>query len=352
MKFIHIADVHLGAQPEAGEAYSKERPRELWDTFSRVIDCCNEERAELLLIAGDLFHRQPLLRELKETAYLFSKLERTQVVMIAGNHDYIKKDSYYRTFVWPEHVHMLSKGTLEHIVLPGLDTAVYGLSYHSREITEPLYDNARAQRAARYEILLAHGGDERHIPIRRECLKQSGFDYIALGHIHRRQSLTEGFAEYAGSLEPTDKNDIGKHGYITGELDESGLRLRFVPIAGREYLHLALQVKETMTNGNICDWVRRIIEERGRQHLYRFILQGRRDVDVVFDTTRMDPFGNVLEVVDKTRPAYDFERLLAENKGNLIGRFIESFAGCAEDSVEYQALCEGVEALLSGGMAE
>ena len=41
---------------------------------------CEEEQTELLLIAGDLFHRQPLLRELKEVDYLFGSLTKTQVV--------------------------------------------------------------------------------------------------------------------------------------------------------------------------------------------------------------------------------------------------------------------------------
>ena len=74
MRFIHIADVHLGAEPEAGTAYSKRRPDELWETFSEVVSLCEQEQTDLLLIAGDLFHRQPLLRELKEVDYLFSKL--------------------------------------------------------------------------------------------------------------------------------------------------------------------------------------------------------------------------------------------------------------------------------------
>ena len=63
MRFIHIADVHLGAEPEAGTAYSKRRPDELWETFSEVVSLCEQEQTDLLLIAGDLFHRQPLLRE-------------------------------------------------------------------------------------------------------------------------------------------------------------------------------------------------------------------------------------------------------------------------------------------------
>ena len=65
-----------------------------------------------MLIAGDLFHRQPLLRELKELRDLFGTLKATQVVLIAGNHDYLKRDSYYRTFVWGENVHMILGGLL------------------------------------------------------------------------------------------------------------------------------------------------------------------------------------------------------------------------------------------------
>ena len=98
MKFIHIADVHLGAQPDAGPLYSHQRPRELWETFERVIRVCENDQTDLLLIAGDLFHRQPLVRELKEAEYLFSELTHTKVALIAGNHDYIRQDSNYLTF--------------------------------------------------------------------------------------------------------------------------------------------------------------------------------------------------------------------------------------------------------------
>ena len=100
MKFIHIADVHLGAQPDSGPLYSGGRSRELWETFERVIRVCEDEQADLLLIAGDLFHRQPLVRELREVDYFFSELTHTKVVLIAGNHDYIGSNSNYRTFRW------------------------------------------------------------------------------------------------------------------------------------------------------------------------------------------------------------------------------------------------------------
>ena len=75
MRFIHMADVHLGAVPDSGCPWSAFRENEIWETFVRVIDQIREEKIELLLIAGDLFHRQPLMRELKEVNYLFSTLK-------------------------------------------------------------------------------------------------------------------------------------------------------------------------------------------------------------------------------------------------------------------------------------
>ena len=96
MKFIHIADVHLGAQPEAA-VYSQSRGRELWESFEKILGVCEDERTDLLLIAGDLFHRQPLVRELKEVNYLFSRtVQLLKLCSIAGNHDHLQKDSNYR----------------------------------------------------------------------------------------------------------------------------------------------------------------------------------------------------------------------------------------------------------------
>ena len=130
--------MHLGAKPDAGSAYSQNREQELWDSFRDIITICNQKKTDLLLIAGDLFHRQPLLRELKEMNSILEMLEHTEVVMIAGNHDYIKKNSYYRTFSWAPHVHMICSQEIDCVELDRIQTAVYGCSYHSREIHDPV----------------------------------------------------------------------------------------------------------------------------------------------------------------------------------------------------------------------
>ena len=344
MKFIHIADVHLGAQPNAGTAYSAGRTEEIKNTFSRVVEICEKEKTDLLLIAGDLFHRQPLLRDLKEVNYWFSRLTHTKVVLIAGNHDYIKKGSYYRTFKWNDNVYPLFGEKMGYVLIDELDLAVYGFSYHSQEIREERY-NIKAQGLAGTEILLAHGGDDRHIPISPAALQNSGFDYIALGHIHKPQAVIKNLALYAGALEPVDKNDVGPHGFVRGEITKRGTTAMFVPFASREYIHLVLETDESMTNGSVQNSIREEICARGVENIYKIILRGMKDPDVKFTPQYMDVYGNILEILDETYPAYDYEALYEKNKDNLIGRYIESFRGCEEGSMEHLALQEGVRAL-------
>lgn len=343
MKFIHIADVHLGAEPEG---IKQNRGKEIWETFADVVELCEREKIDLLLIAGDLFHRQPLLRELKEVNYLFSRLTKTRVVLMAGNHDYMKRDSYYHTFEWSENVYPLFGEYMECVEFQDLDTCVYGFSFYQREIKEGLYDYAEAPRRQKYEILLAHGGDENHIPMKKEILNRLGYDYIALGHIHKPQVLVDNRIAYAGALEPIDRNDVGKHGFIRGGIDKKGVKISFEAIAKREYVHLEIEVGCSMTNGALKERIRQMIAEYGKENIYKLILTGFRDVDICFEPDSLKDYGNIIEVVDETNPAYDFDRLLQKNQGNLIGRYIESLKDCRQGSVEYKALYEGVQALL------
>ena len=124
MKFFHIADTHLGAIPDAGFAWSEERRSEIWESFRSVVAKADREEVDLLLIAGDLFHRQPLMRELKEVNYLFSTLKKTKVVFIIGNHDYLKVDSYYLDFPWSENVTCLRGKECESVVFEDLEMTV------------------------------------------------------------------------------------------------------------------------------------------------------------------------------------------------------------------------------------
>ncbi len=351
MKFLHISDVHLGATPDSGMPWGSEREKEVWSSFQNIINICNEEQVDLLLIAGDLFHRQPLIRELKEVNYSFSKLVNTQVVLMAGNHDFIGARSNYLNFEWNEKVHPLFDENFDKVELHEMNTEIYGISYHSRDITEPLYDEIHPEENDRIHILLAHGGDEKNIPMNRKKLGSSGFDYIALGHIHKPEIINVKMA-YSGSLEPIDKNEIGERGYILGEITDQGegekeTTIRFIPGCVRQYKRVNLTVNSQSTNGSLLDEVREIIHANGERHIYSFLIQGVRDETIHFDKEEIRRQGNVIEVEDQSVPDYDFDALYRENSDNMIGMFIQKIReNVKQDEIAKKALYYGMEALL------
>lgn len=293
-----------------------------------------------------MFHRQPLLRELKEVNFLFAGIPDTDIFIIAGNHDYLKKDSYYRTFSWAENVHMIQSGDITCVEIPRLKLAVYGLSYVQKENTKRAYDTAYPLKKQKYEILLAHGGDEKHIPFKAGDIASLGYDYAAFGHIHKPQELVPDRAYFSGAPEPIDKNDTGKHGYIMGEITGNSCRTSFIPCAMREYVHLDIPVTEDMAGYGVREAIQHAVEGNGIHNIFKITLTGQRDPEILFDLTNMDSYGNIVEIVDNTKPAYDFDKLYEQNKGNLLGKFIQDLYNRDKESIEYRALCEGVQALM------
>lgn len=349
MRFIHIADIHLGAVPDKGQPWSQKRAQEIWKSFQRVIREAEREQVDLLLIAGDLFHRQPLMRELKEVNYLFSRLSRTQVVWMAGNHDYLHRDSPCRNFAWEENVIFLDSPECESVYFKRLETTVYGFSYYSREIMEPLYDGLEPDKTPGCHILLAHGGDSHHIPIDKKRLAASGFDYIALGHIHKPQMLVQDKMAYAGALEPVDSNDTGVHGYILGEYADGQICTEFVPFACREYVQLSLESSLESTDYEMQERIAREIAANGASNIYKIDIVGAREPEIVYQTETYRGLGNILEINDLTEPGFSIEELRLQHGQDIIGRYIEKLLpkeGGEDDSpVKRQALAYGIAAM-------
>lgn len=345
MLIIHSADIHLGASPDAGEPWGKNRKQELWDSFDRLIETVRAQQADIFLIAGDLFHRPPLLRELREVNERFASLRDTRVVLIAGNHDHIGENSFYRNFVWADNVTFLKDRKLTGVRLKGIPVDVYGLSYDRKEITERLYDGAKPEQNGCYHILLAHGGDENHIPFSAERLRESGFDYIAFGHIHKPGMLVQGRAVMAGSLEPTDHTCLGTHGYVRVETNGRRNEISLVPFAKREYRKLVLELTENDTMGSIFRSVSEQIAAEGKQHIYEIILRGRRHETLEIFEEKLKTAGNIRKISDETEVFYDYGRLRRKYEGRLLQRYIDSFAG-AEGTLEKKALAYGTAAIL------
>ena len=349
MRVIHTADLHLGAEPEKGAGWVQNRGRELWETLERLIAYTEKSQADVLLIAGDMFHRQPLLRELKEVNYLFSTLTKTNVILIAGNHDYMKQDSYYRSFEWCRQVSFLKSSGIERRDFPELNLCVYGGSYYDREDIEPVYNRIPVTDVKRVNILLGHGGDAKHRPYDLLKLRESDFDYIALGHIHMGGELVKNRIVQAGCLEPADRTDVGPKGFYEGEITKSSVRMEFVPFAKRIYLPLEIAVRPEDTVLSVKKQIREQIRQAGDHNMYCLVLTGERDQLIQFSQEQFAEVGNICSYDDRTQPDYNMAELYRENQNNVLGWYMKEFLKKPELSeTERQALHYGIRALTYG----
>lgn len=360
MKFIHLADAHLGAEPESGTALGPIRKKEIWDAFRDVIMICEKEQVDLLLLPGDLFHGQPLLRDVKEVGYLFGTLSKTKVVMIAGNHDCLLETSHYYDVEFPDNVTFFKGTEPESVYFPELNTEVFGLSYEKKQIPEARYDAVQIHDPARINILIAHGNiregnTDKSIPLHRAAMEAAGFDYAALGHLHTRFDISERIA-YSGSFEPLERKETGAKGYITGELKKAGtqkawIHWDFVPHAAREYVPLEIEVCPESTELSLCEQIFSAMTEYGIRHMYLVTLTGKRAGEWLLRTENMMEVlerrgGFVVELNDATVPDFSVEALAKEHGDDFVGRYIWTLSEEEDRELAEKALEYGINALL------
>lgn len=346
MRFMHISDIHLGVKPNAGKDWSEKRGQDIWNSFAEIIQVAVEKQPDFLFLSGDLFHSQPLKKELKEVNYLFEKIPETKVILMAGNHDYIQQKSYYRSFEWAENVYFFQREQVEMFDFPELNVSVYGLSYWHREIRERLYDEVQVSNPNRMNVMLVHGGDESHIPFSPQRILGNGFDYVAAGHIHKGVQLVADRAVMAGSLEPTDCNDTGAHGYWMGELEKNKAQVHFYPIKKCEYRHETIAVTAGMSELAMKEQVEQLIEESPAYQYFRITLEGYADPDIIYDIENIEKLPRIVDVSMKLVPDYNYDKMLAENADTLLGAYIHTMRNRPQDAVTKKALEYGVNALL------
>ncbi|MCI9531151.1 MAG: DNA repair exonuclease [Lachnospiraceae bacterium] len=346
MKFIHIADVHLGAKPDKGKPWAAKRESHSWQAFIDVVTKAKEESAQLLLIAGNLYHRQPLLKELKEVNRQFARIPNTQVVIIAGNCDYLSPNSCYSSFPWEKNVHFLKEEKISCIELPGIQTRVYGLSYQHREITSPLYRGIEVKKGDCTNILLAHGGDEKHIPFQASDFREMEFDYVAFGHLHKPMQLADAKVVMAGALQPIECSDVGQHGYFMGEIKNHMSQVRFYPIHYCEYVPLKLKISREIAEDVLKKFVEDYVRKAPPYQLFRITLTGTSNPKAPSLPQALGKISRVAQVLDQCQAGHDLEQLKVQHGQQILGRYIDMLERMPQDEITKKALYYGVEALM------
>ena len=350
MKFIHTADVHWGMNPDSDKPWSRDRAQAIRDTFAEIVRQAKLRDVDFLFIAGDLFHRQPLLRDLKEVNYLFSTIPGVRVVIIAGNHDRIRPNSALHSFTWCSNVTFIMEENPSVYIFEKQNVDIVSFSYHTTEITEPLLKDIHPPEAPRIHLLLAHGGDSSHLPLDKKAIASAGFSYGALGHIHKPEIAPDFSYAYPGSPEPLDKTETGRHGIVFGEINPATrkvTRLEYLPLSQAQYVPLIIHVTTATTNGELCVRITDEASKRGFEHIYRFRIRGRRDPDIQFDLSSLEKRMQIIEIIDESEPQYDFSRLFAQHPSDMIGFYIRTLHKEEMSTVEKKALYYGIDALLS-----
>ncbi|NLB50305.1 MAG: exonuclease SbcCD subunit D [Clostridiaceae bacterium] len=264
MKFIHLADLHLGKRVHE---ISLIRDQEVM--LQSIRDLCAKEKPEALLIAGDVFDKAiPSLEAVRLLETFLEDLSRTglTVFLVAGNHDSGERLAFGSAFFGSHGIHVAGvyEGRVERFVLqdsqgpvtlhllPFIRLSDVRKFFPDRELESVEAGVAAVlssiERGPGRHVLVAHQfvtarGME---PLRSdsEILQVgladeidasvfAGFDYVALGHLHRRQQVGPGPVHYAGSPLAYSFSEAGQvKGALLVDLPQGGdARVSQLPLA-------------------------------------------------------------------------------------------------------------------------
>ena len=209
MRFVHMADIHFDT-PFRVLASKKDladkRRLEQREAFTRAIEYVKENNIPFLFISGDLYE-QEYIREstIEFINNLFKEIPNTKIFISPGNHDPYLNNSFYNTFNWNDNV-TIFRGHIKRIELEEAD--IYGYGFSDFYCTNSNVDEIEIKNKEKINILITHGSlnasktqDLQYNPVSSVKLKKVGFDYVALGHIHKANyKNNENNFIYPGSL--------------------------------------------------------------------------------------------------------------------------------------------------------
>ena len=198
MRFIHTSDINLSLKDEYKKSY---------DAFKALIETCRAEKVELLLISGDLFLGHPTINEIRDFKLALTKLLATEIVILAGDHDFLNDRSRIYELLTDKRIMLLDAATDATILVPEVNAVIYGASYNRKTQDISALSQIHTYRTKGFHIYMGHG----EVP---EIDKES-FDYIAMGGKGGFTKVSEN-AYYPGK---------GTNGYIFGELTRDGLKI-------------------------------------------------------------------------------------------------------------------------------
>lgn len=199
-RFVHTADVHLDSPLRSLALRDPELASLIGNAtrsaFVRIVDLCLDEQVDALLLAGDLYDGDQT--SMKTARFLADQLRRLseadiRTFIIRGNHDASSRIT--KELVFPDSVKVFG-GRAEVMTVEretgDFPVAIHGLSFTHPQAPESLIGKYKAPVPDAVNIGLMHTslagapGHDVYAPCSLADLQRTGFQYWALGHVHKR----------------------------------------------------------------------------------------------------------------------------------------------------------------------
>jgi DNA repair exonuclease SbcCD nuclease subunit len=241
-RIIHAADIHLDSPLQGlgrlGDAGLAEQLRAATRrAYDNLVQLCLDEKAELLVIAGDIYDGDwPSYETGEHFVRGLQKLRGSgiEVALLYGNHD--AESSITKRLSMPEGVRVLSTSEPESVEFPHIGVVVHGQGYPIRDVTDNLAQRYPKRREGWVNVGVLHTGVEgiaghaRYAPCSVADLTGREYEYFALGHIHQRSEQAGGDHPvwFSGNLQGRHPREAGPKGaLILDAQPNSPTRVRF-----------------------------------------------------------------------------------------------------------------------------
>jgi len=331
MKFVHIADMHFDMPftvlSNNDSSLGNERRMEQRIVFKEIINYIKENNIEFLFIAGDLYEHEYVNKTTIEYINnLFKEIPNTKIFITPGNHDPLLQNSYYSTFDWNENVHIF---TNEIGIYEYENINIYGYGFNDFYLKEDKLNNINVKNKEKINILITHGSlegraeeEREYNPVSKKELETLGFDYIALGHIHKKNYNKQESENiiYPGSTISLGFDELGEHGMIVGRLEKEKLNLEFIILDKKEFKEIELDISEINFEEELIEKINNLKLEENCY--YKIILIGEKNIEINLNNIKKFLLNkNIIKLKINTKLKYDLEKLSNEN--SLKGIFVK-----------------------------
>ena len=365
IKIIHTADLHLGSARtgvNGGKA-------EIKNTFMKIIRLCKTDAIDFLLIAGDLFD-SPFVNN-KDAEEIISSMEQipdTTIAIAPGNHDPACPGSVYLKYQFPENVVIFSSFA-ESIDFPEKGVRLCGAGFTDRFENLPLLQGFNDAQTDLISLCVLHGdfvsdgASSTYNPITPSQIENCGFDYLALGHIHKRsdvQKLGKTSFAYCGCPDGMGFDETGSHGIYIGTVEKNCCAMEYKEMSSRQYIEDIVDISSCDNSFNVAETVlKHITKNYGsdfNKNLYRISLTGALPADTVIDAVQVQTILSedlsYIHITDNTETDIsDLSKIAGETslRGIFVKKMLDKINDAPENAETYKnALKFGLKAFSKG----